>query len=218
IIRRRRVVAIVLSLLAYASRGSTQDRLGTSQLVAALTIDEAIREALDRNLTLVAERYSLNIAQARLLTAGLRPNPVFTYNAMVPDSTIYDANVNPFEHVFRGDVIIEGGSKRERRIDVAEQANRVAELQLANTIRTVILAVESAFVDVLLAKSNVALARQSLDAFNEMVQLNTVRVRTGDLAGVELARSELAALQFQNDVRVQESKLAVARNKLKTVL
>src|SRR5581483_7964473 len=99
-----------------------------------------------------------------------------------------------------------------------EAAQSVAELQLLNTIRTVVLDVQTACVDVLEAKQNVALARQSLDAFNALVNVNTERVRTGDLSQVELVRSRLAALQFQNDVRQQESKLAVARSRLRTLI
>lgn len=184
----------------------------------ALTIDQAARLALDRNLTLVAERYSVDVAQARILTARLRPNPVFTYNAMLPDATIYDNNVNPFEHVFRADVVLERGGKRERRIEVAEQGRSVAELQLLNTMRSIVLDVQSAFVDVLLAQQNVALARTSLEAFNDLVRVNTERAAAGDLARVELTRSSLAALQFGNDVRQQESRLTIARNRLKTLL
>ncbi|MBI3400903.1 MAG: TolC family protein [Acidobacteria bacterium] len=185
---------------------------------ATLTVDEAVREAIDHNLTLAAERYSVSVARARIVTARLRPNPVFTYSAMLPDSAIYDNDVNPFENVFRMDVVMEGGGKRARRIEVAQQATTVAELQLLNTIRTIMLDVQGAFVDVVLAKENAALARESLDAFNALVQVNTERVRTGDLSQVELARSRLAALQFQNDVRQRESKLAIARHKLKTAI
>src|SRR5207245_11442579 len=110
-------------------------KIASTSAQAALTIDDAVREALDHNLTLVAERYSVRVAQARILAARLRPNPVFTYDVMMPDSSIYDANVNPFENVFRTDVVIEGGGKRERRIEVAEAARSVAELQMLNTMR-----------------------------------------------------------------------------------
>jgi outer membrane protein, heavy metal efflux system len=191
---------------------------GVSQAQTAITVDEAVHEAVDRNLTLLAERYSVSVAQARILAAQLRPNPVFTYNLMLPDAQIYDNNINPRENVFRTDVIIEGGGKRERRIAVAEQARSVAELQLLNTMRTIALDVQSACVDVVLAKENLALALASLAAFNDLVRVNTERVRTGDLASVELSRSRLAALQFQNDLRQQQTKLVVARNRLRTLL
>jgi cobalt-zinc-cadmium efflux system outer membrane protein len=184
----------------------------------AITIDEAVHEALSRNLTMLAERYSISVAQARILTAQLRPNPVFTYSALVPESNLYDHFTSPREDVFRTDVVIEGGGKRERRIDVAQQSRSVAELQLLNTMRTIAFDVQSASVDVILAGENVALARESLQAFDDLVRVNTERVRTGDLSAVELSRSRLAALQFQNDVRQQESRLAIARNRLKTLL
>ncbi len=183
-----------------------------------LTIDDAVREAIDHNLTLAAERYSVSVARARVVTAGLRPNPVFTYNAMLPDRTIFDQNVNPVEHVVRADVVVEGGGKRGRRIEAAEQAVSVAELQLVNTMRTIVLDVQNAFTDVLLARANLALARDSLAAFDAVVNVNVERVRAGDLAPAELSRSQLAALQFRNDVRQQESKLAIAVNRLKTLL
>ncbi len=89
---------------------------------------------------------------------------------------------------------------------------------LQNTLRTLVLDVQSAFIDVQLAKSHLDLARESLSAFNEIVGINTERVRTGDLASVELARSRLAALQFQNEVKSREARLAVAANRLRTLL
>ena len=68
-----------------------------------------------------------------------------------------------------------------------------------------------AFVDVHQAQADLRLARESLAAFNDIVSINTERVRTGDLARVELVRSRLAALQFQNDVSSRATKLAVAQ-------
>src|SRR5262249_61640821 len=42
---------------------------------AVLTIDEAVGQAIDRNLTLLAERLNLTVADAAIATARLRPNP-----------------------------------------------------------------------------------------------------------------------------------------------
>jgi hypothetical protein len=47
----------------------------SAQPAAVVTIDEAVHEAIDRNLTLVAERYSVSVAQARILAARLRTEP-----------------------------------------------------------------------------------------------------------------------------------------------
>src|SRR5262249_61940182 len=101
----------------------------------------------------------------------------------------------------------------ERRIEVSRAARSVAELQFMNTMRTIVLDVQQAFVDVLLAKQNVAIARESLAAFDALVAVNVERGRTGDLSHVELARSRLAGLQFRNRLPLPGSKLTLARGR-----
>ena len=216
--RRASAPPLVVALLASAITAASARAQERQTRPTTVTVDEAVREAIDHNLTLIGERYSVGIARARIVTARLRPNPVLTFNAMLPDPAVFAENISPKEQVLRTDVVIEGGGKRERRIEVAQEAASVAELQLVNTMRTLVLDVQSACVDVVLARQSLALARESLEGFNAIVQVNAERVRTGDLAQMELARSRLVALQFQNDVRQQQSKLAVAQNRLKTLL
>ena len=187
-----------------------------------VTIDQAVKEAVEKNLGLLAERYNVSIAEARIITARLRPNPVLTVDADYLDvlgtGFTSGANEGPGEFAVRTDFIFERGGKRERRVEVAENARSVAQLQLLNSTRTLLLDVQSAFVDVLLAKESLALARENLKAFESIVEINSSRVRTGDLAKVELVRSQVAALQFRNAVRQAESKLRIAANRLQSLM
>ncbi len=183
-----------------------------------ITIEQAVTEGLDHNLSLLAERFNVTTAAAAVVTAGLRPNPVVTVNVMRPDAPLVDTGIAVNEAAIRTDYVIEGGGKRERRIEQATLARSVAELQLLDTTRKLVLDIETAFGDVQLAKLNLALARENLDALNNVVAVNVERVRTGDLAQVELARSRLAAQQFENDVEQQSAKLDVARSRLATLL
>ena len=209
-IRGRHFISAVLIAVSAIAPARAQD--------GAISVDQAVREALDRNLNLLAERFNIRTADAAILTASLKPNPVVTVSLMRPDQALVDAGISPYEQIFRTDYVLERGGKRERRVDQAGLSKTVAELQLLNTTRTLVLDVESAYTDVQLAKLNLALARDNLTAFNNVVQVNTDRVRAGDLSQVELSRSRLAALQFQNDVRQQETKLQVARNHLSTLV
>jgi cobalt-zinc-cadmium efflux system outer membrane protein len=183
-----------------------------------ITVEQAVQEAVDKNLNLLAERYNLAVADARIVTARLRPNPVLSVNANIVDHAIFHSGTSPYSEVVHVDVPFERGGKREYRVQVAENARGVAQLQLLDTVRTLILDVQNAAVDVLLAKANVALAQENLQAFNDIVTVNTNRVRAGDLAQVELERTRLAALQFQNDVQQSESNLRTARNRVQTLL
>jgi cobalt-zinc-cadmium efflux system outer membrane protein len=188
---------------------------------AQVTIQQAVQEAVEHNLNLLAERYNISIADARIITAKLRPNPVLSAGLDYVDFLNHFNAENaggPTEYNFRTDFLIERGGKRERRVEVAQFAREVAQLQLLNSTRTLVLDVQSAFVDVLQAKDNVALARENLQSFQNIVEVNTTRVRAGDLAKVELLRTQVAALQFQSSVRQADSKLKIALNRLQTLM
>ena len=51
---------------AYAQRDQPQP----------VTLQQAVAEAVDKNLTVLAEKYNVPVAQARIITARLRPNPI----------------------------------------------------------------------------------------------------------------------------------------------
>ena len=126
-------------------------------------------EAVDHNLSLLAERYNVTSADAAVITAGLRPNPVVTVNAMLPETALVDTGIATREAVVRTDYVLERGDKRERRIEQARLARTVAELQLLDTTRKLVLDVEGAYAEVQLAKLNLALAQENLDAFRNVV-------------------------------------------------
>ena len=207
------VFCCLLSTLCFTTRLEAQ-----SASPDQVTVEQAVQEAIEKNLGLLAERYTLSIADARIITARLRPNPVLSLSSGLPDHTIFHSGTSPFSEVAHIDFVFERGGKREQRIAVAENTRTVAQLQLLNTIRTLTLNVQNACVDVLLARANLALAQENLQAFNDIVQVNEARVHAGDLAPVELERTRLAALQFQNQVRQSESSLLIARNQLRTLL
>ncbi len=209
-------VSAALAQAPPASTGAAQNAPET------ITIDQAIREAIDHNLNLVAERLNVPLAEARLITARLRPNPVLTlggdYLDILGTGFSRENGAGPAEANIRTDFLLERGKKRENRIAVADLGKSVAELNVLNAVRSVILDVENAFVEVLLAKESLALAQENLKALNAIVEVNTNRVRSGDLAKVELVRSRLAALQFQNAERQAEFRLHSSRHRLQLLI
>jgi cobalt-zinc-cadmium efflux system outer membrane protein len=189
---------------------------------APLTIEQAVHEAIENNVALLSERYNISIANARIVQARLRPNPVLTFGADYQDllrrGFTAENSAGPPELNWRIDHVIEGGRKRERRIETAQAAKSVAELQLTDSIRRLTFDVQSAFTDVILAEESLALAQENLKSLNAIVDVNRNRVRVGDLAKVEMARSEIAALAFRNAVSQAELRLQIARNKLQLLL
>ncbi|HZS09040.1 MAG TPA: TolC family protein [Blastocatellia bacterium] len=206
-------------VFAFLLTGVTNPVAGQSQ--QPVTINQAVQEAVEKNLSLLAERYNLSVADARIVTARLRPNPVFSLeaghlNSLLPGGN--PAEAGPNEYAARTDFLWERGNKRRYRIEVAEQARAVARLQLLNTIRQLALDVQNAFVEVLLAEETLALAEQNQASFKRIVQISTERVRAGDLSQVELARTQLAELQFNNAVIQAQVKLRIAKQRLQLLM
>jgi cobalt-zinc-cadmium efflux system outer membrane protein len=184
----------------------------------SITLDQAVKEAIDKNLNLLAEKYNISIADARILQAGLRPNPVFTYGQdyqnVFGTGVTNENNAGPPEWNTRVDFVLERGGKRERRVEVAQAQKSVAEYQLLNTIRQLTLDVQSAFVDAQAARDSLTLAKDNLQKLQDVVTVNEARVKSGDLAEVELMRTRLAAQQFDNSVRQAELRVRTSLSRL----
>ncbi len=187
-----------------------------------LTLDEAVSAAMEKNLALLAERYTLSIAEARIVTARLRPNPVVSIGGDHLDvlGTGFDAinAAGPPEYSIRTDFLLERGKKREARIAVAETARSATQLQLLNTVRAIVLEVQNAFVEVLQAKANLLLAQENLQAFRDVVRINETRVKAGDLAEIELLRVQLAELQFETAVQQTDLRVTTAIARLQLLI
>ena len=77
---RARPLISVMVVAAVATATARAQNISRPPPEPALTIDQAVREALDRNLNLLAERFNVKVADAAIVTASLRPNPVVTVN------------------------------------------------------------------------------------------------------------------------------------------
>lgn len=187
-----------------------------------LTIEAAIKEALAKNLDLAAQKYNISIAEARQITAALRPNPVVTVSGQTLNliGARYSAAspAGPNQYNLQTDFPIERGHKREERQAVAREDRTLAELGVREMMRQVIFAVQNAFVDVQHAKETLKLAQDNLKSLEGVVAINESRLKSGDLAKVELDRSQVAALQFRTAVQQAQLQLDQAKTQLQYLL
>ncbi len=188
----------------------------------SLTVEQAVQEAMEHNLTLLAERYKVPMAKADQITARLRLNPVLSFGADHLDilGTRYDDinKAGPQEFYARTDIFILGGRKRMRRMRVAEDALSVAELELRDAVRRLVLEVQLTCTEVQLADAEAQLASQNLELFQGLVKLNETRVAGGDLAKVELTRAQIAEMQASFDLRKSIRDRRIAQNNLARLL
>jgi outer membrane protein, heavy metal efflux system len=188
----------------------------------SLTIAQAVGEAVQHNLALMAERSNLSIADAQMVTARLRPNPVFSFSADHLDAlgTGFNAENNggPPEVAWRVDVPLERGGKRDARIALAETVHTIAEAQFADAVRVLRQDVTLACVDVMAAQATHTLLADNLRTYEDLVRVNRARLTAGSIAPFEETRSEVAMLQFRSTVVRAELDLAAATARLRVLL
>jgi cobalt-zinc-cadmium efflux system outer membrane protein len=187
-----------------------------------MTIEGAVTEAVQNNLTLLAERANLSIADAGLVTARLRPNPVLSGSAESLDilGTGFDEvnQAGPPQYSVRVDVPFERGGKRDLRVDAAGQKRQVAEAEFAESVRRLKLDVALASIDVLETKAKLLLAEDNLRALEQLVRLNEQRFSSGAIPQLEVTRSRVAMLQYRSAVRTAQLAVNEARLKLLPLL
>jgi cobalt-zinc-cadmium efflux system outer membrane protein len=130
-----------------------------------LTLDQAIARLITQNLDLHSKQFEIPQADADILTAGLRANPIlytdvqcYPYGSFTRarpgGQTQYDINVSYPIDVTR---------KRKARVLVACRAKGVLQAQYQEAIRGEVDNLYTQFVDVLAARETVGLARKSVD-------------------------------------------------------
>jgi cobalt-zinc-cadmium efflux system outer membrane protein len=129
-----------------------------------------------------------------------------------------DTPLGPNQLNIHTDVPMERGHKRELRVEVAKEERSMAELAFREVMRQMISNVQNAFVDVQQAQAALALAQDNLKRLESLVAINEARLKSGDLAQVELDRSRVAALQYRTAVQQAQLQLDQAKIQLQQVL
>ncbi len=188
----------------------------------AITFDQAIQEAISKNLDLVAQRLNVSVAETREITARLRPNPVLTVAGQSLNllGATYSPNtpLGPNQLNIHTDFPMERGHKREERIVFAKEQKSLAELGVREAMRQVIFGVQTAFVDIQQAKNNLTLAQENLRSLEGVVVINEARLRSGDLSQLELDRSRVASLQYRASVQQAQLQLDQAKTRLQLLI
>ncbi len=170
-----------------------------------VSLDDAIRLALQHNHALQALRSTIQQSLAEEITANLRPNPTLGVDAQFlpifqPDrlnsdyldqSTQFDAGIG---------YLFERGKKRQHRLQAAKDQTAVVRSLVSDNERQLVFNVSQQFVDVLLAESMLEFAQQDLDSFQKTVDISKERFRAGDMSEGDFLKIKLQLLQFQSDV------------------
>ena len=168
-----------------------------------LTLDQAITQLLQNNIDMRSKFYEITQAEADILSAGLRANPVFYADGqLVPygrytrsrpgGQTQYDVNIS---------YPLDLSRKRQARTLYATRAKRTIEAQYQNAVRGNIDQLYTSFLNVLAARQTVYYARESIKGLTRLHDVTNELYRRDEatIADVKRVQVTLNAAQIGLD-------------------
>ncbi|MFZ6844196.1 TolC family protein [Undibacterium sp. RuTC16W] len=165
-----------------------------------INLQQYLSAVAAHSLDLESQQESVYAAKAGITIAGLRPDPQLT--AGIDSKELYGPNKpNAAMTSIAGIAFtLETANKRDARIQSAKSNVRVAEASVASFKRQLFTDASTAFVET--CRSSAVLTRRlsSLQAMRDIVRINEIRYKAGDIGKLEWIQSKLEADRFNSDV------------------
>jgi cobalt-zinc-cadmium efflux system outer membrane protein len=186
-----------------------------------LTLDAAIERLVQSNLTLQALSREIPKAQADILTAGLRANPlIYGDSQLIPYGSYSRARPGgPLQYDLNVTYPLDVTGKRGARTLVATQAKRVLEAQYQDAVRLQIDNLYSAYTDVLAARETIRFAEAAREGLKAVLDRTRGLYQRGTRTIADVSRlvalyesSEVELLDAQEVLRTTRRNLGVLLN------
>ena len=167
-----------------------------------LTMQQVEDSFLTKNLSLIAQKYSIDSAKATVITARLYNNPEFDYQNQFYNQV--DHKFLDVERSFQVSQLITMARKRNKAIQLATSGIDIAEGQFYDLLRTLRYVVRNDFYNIYFLEQSSKLYQLEISSLRDLVPVFEEQVRKGYLAADEVIRikSQLYTLQAEfNDLQ-----------------
>ena len=175
-----------------------------------LTLRQALALALTQSPELAAYDYGVRIAQARVLQAGLLPNP----EAEVFSENLGGSTSAASETTLQLGQLLELGGKRPKRVREARLSRVLAEFDYEIKKREVFLKTHEAFVDVLAGQRAVEVNQEIVELTESVLPDLRRRIEAGKASSLEETRSNAAVATARIGLEQARRDLLTARHRL----
>ena len=167
-----------------------------------LTMQQVEDSFLTKNLSLIAQKYSIDSAKATVITARLYNNPEFDYQNQFYNQV--DHKFLDVERSFQVSQLITMARKRNKAIQLATSGIDIAAGQFYDLLRTLRYVVRNDFYNIYFLEQSSKLYQLEISSLRDLVPVFEEQVRKGYLASDEVIRikSQLYTLQAEfNDLQ-----------------
>ena len=218
---KRSLCRFAVALFAAALLAGSGFGQQSQQAPPALTWQDIQAKFQAANPSLLAGQIGIDESRAQEISAYLRPNPNLA--VLLDQIAPFDSGPDhgPFAYLLPSATVSylhERRHKRELRLENAQDATRIAVSNQEDLVRNLLFNLRQAFVQTLQEKAVLALAKENLDYYDHLLDVNRDRYKAGDIAHVDLDRLELQRVQYESDFQTAAVNLRTAKIQLLMLL
>ena len=179
-----------------------------------LTLRQVLSLALMRNPELASFSWDVRITEAKIIQAGLFPNPEIDIEMEEFGGTRERSDFNAVETTFILSHLLELGGKRSKRTRLATLERDLAGWDYEAKRLDVLTEATKAFVEVLAAQDRLALTQELVGLSEKTFNTASKRVRAGKVSPVEETRARVAYASNRIELERAKRDLEAARKNL----
>jgi outer membrane protein, heavy metal efflux system len=142
-----------------------------AQNTVHITLPEAEQQFIQKNLSLLAEKYNINIAKAEIIQAKLYNNPTLSLNGNIYNpqlKKVFDVSNKTGQYDIGIQQVIRLAGKRNKEIKMAETAVTLSENQFFDLIRTLRYSLRSEFYNILFFQKSISGYQEQIASLQKM--------------------------------------------------
>ncbi|MDR3679471.1 MAG: TolC family protein [Flavipsychrobacter sp.] len=189
-----------------------------------LSIKDAEKTFLEKNLSLLAQHYNIQSSQALVEQARKWDNPILNTDQNIYANNHFfqhgtDANGNPQGEVYaQVQQLIKTAGKRGKQINLAKTNVNIAEWQFKETLRNLRASLFKDFYTIAQLQGVADLNKQNMGQLSKLLTGMGAQLQAGNIARKEYLRVEALQVSLQQDMVENAKDLSDAEAELKTML
>lgn len=195
-------------------------KMCAQQVAGTLTLKEAEQRFLERNLSLIAERYNIDMAQAQVLQAKLFENPVISL-----EQNVYNRlNGKYFDFGKEGEAVVEIEQvihlvgQRNKQVRLEKINKEIAEYQFEEVMRTLRQELNEKFVEVYFLSKSIAIYEKEVNSLQVLLGGMKIQQEKGNISLMEISRLESMLFSLRKEKNERENDLLTTRGELNLLL
>ena len=185
-----------------------------------LSLKDAEKIFLERNLSLIAERYNIDMAQAQVTQARLFENPVISL-----EQNVYNRlNGKYFDMGKEGEAtaeieqVINLAGQRNKRVRLERVNKEIAEYQFEEVLRTLRSELNRTFVEICFSTRSIGIYDKEIESLGLLMQATKEQQSKGNISLLESSRLESLLLSLRKEKNELENNLIGLHGELNLLL